>query len=356
MSIALVALIVLWWALIAYVVLGGADFGAGIWDLFAVGRQAERQHDFINHALGPVWEANHVWLIFLIVGLFNVFPVAFQALGIALFFPFTIVLLGIVLRGAAFIFSYYAVDTKGPFARWWGRVFSVTSLITPFFLGASAAAVASGDLLLPDGTPRADYIHSWTTPYALLIGVMAVTLCASIAAVYMAVEARDAKEIDLAESYRLKALITGAITAVLGGADLLLSISAAPGLWNGMLIRAWPVVIIAMILGLATAATLFYRRYRIARVLIIAETAFILGAWGLSQYPYIIPPHFTIANSANDSNVIVTLLIAIVIGLIILLPSLYYLFSVFKLPYPVPGLRKEAHKEAQGPAQTAEQR
>src|SRR6266849_2659671 len=133
MSIALIALSVLWLALIAYAVLGGADFGAGIWDLFAFGSGAERQHRLINSALGPVWEANHVWLIFLIVGLFNVFPSAFATLFVALFFPLTLSLFGIVLRGAAFIYRYYAVDAKGRFARLWGRVFSVSSLLTPFF-------------------------------------------------------------------------------------------------------------------------------------------------------------------------------------------------------------------------------
>ncbi|HEX4206650.1 MAG TPA: cytochrome d ubiquinol oxidase subunit II [Ktedonobacteraceae bacterium] len=346
MNIALVALIVLWWALITYAALGGADFGAGIWDLFAVGRQATRQRDFINHSLGPVWEANHVWLIFLIVGLFNVFPAAFQALVTALFFPFTLALLGIVLRGAAFIFSYYAVDTAGPFARWWSRVFSLTSLVTPFFLGAAAAAVASGSLVRPDGTP-AGFVHAWTTPFALVIGAMAVTLCASVAAVYMTVEANNEHEQDLAESYRTKALVAGAITAILGLLGLLLSISEAPSLWAGILSRAWPVAIAAMLIGLATAAALFMQRYREARILIVAETAFILSAWGLSQYPYIIPPHFTIANSANAPNVIITLLICVAVGLVILLPSLYYLFSVFKLPYPVPGLRNKAREEQQ---------
>src|SRR5258708_39683437 len=139
--VALVALIILWWALITYAVLGGADFGAGVWDLFAVGRLADRQHNLINHALGPVWEANHVWLIFLIVGLFNVFPSAFATLSVALFIPFTLALLGIVLRGAAFIYRYYAVDAKGRFARLWGRGFHVSSLLTPFFLQVSPQAV-----------------------------------------------------------------------------------------------------------------------------------------------------------------------------------------------------------------------
>lgn len=340
MNVALVALIILWWALITYAVLGGADFGAGVWDLFAIGRLADRQRNLINHALGPVWEANHVWLIFLIVGLFTIFPSAFATLSIALFFPFSLALLGIVLRGAAFIYRYYAVKARGRFARSWGRVFSVSSLLTPFFLGVSAAAVASGKLLPPNGIADATYTVSSISPFALTIGAMAVTLCATIAAVYLTVEAKNTEhDKELAESYRLKALISGAITAVLGALGLGLSSIESPILWHGMLIRAWPVVIITMIIGLATAATLYTRHYSAARVLIIAEIAFMLGAWGLAQYPYIIPVDYTISNSANDPNVINAVLIGIAFGMTILLPSLYYLFSVFKLPYPAPGVQ-----------------
>ncbi|HEX3643254.1 MAG TPA: cytochrome d ubiquinol oxidase subunit II [Ktedonobacteraceae bacterium] len=346
MNVALIALIILWWALITYAVLGGADFGAGVWDLFAVGRLADRQRNLINHALGPVWEANHVWLIFLIVGLFNVFPSAFSALSIALFFPFTLALLGIVLRGAAFIYRYYAVDTKGWFARGWGHVFSFSSLLTPFFLGASAAAVASGQLLPPNGIANATYIVSRISPFVLTIGAMAVTLCATIAAVYLTVEVRDIEhDRELAESYRLKALIAGAITAALGALGLALSSVESPILWHGMLIRAWPVVITTMIIGLATAITLYARYYRTARVLIIAETAFMLGAWGLAQYPYIIPVDYTIDNSANAANVITAVLIALACGMIIVIPSLCYLFSVFKMPYTAPGLQRYANEQ-----------
>jgi cytochrome d ubiquinol oxidase subunit II len=353
-DVALLAIIVLWWALIAYAVLGGADFGAGIWDLFAVGRRAQDQHNLINHALGPVWEANHVWLIFLIVGLFNVFPVAFAQLSIALFIPFTLALIGIVMRGAAFIFRYYAVNREGPFAVWWGRVFSITSVLTPFFLGVSAAAVASGNLIPPDGVAQATLIASWTSPFALVIGAMAVTLCATLAAIYLTVEANQGHDKELVESYRWKALIAGAATAVLGALGLLLSPSEASILWQGMLTRAIPIVVLTMLIGAGAAAALFFRSYQIARILIIAETAFLLGSWGLSQYPYIIPPQATITNAANEDSVIIALLIAIVCGLVILLPSLYYLFSVFKLSYPVPGLQQSGteNKEKQKVSET----
>lgn len=349
MSVALIALVVLWWALIVYAVLGGADFGAGVWDLFAFGRSAERQRDLVNHALGPVWEANHVWLIFLIVGLFNVFPSAFYSLSIVLFIPFTIVLIGIVLRGAAFVFQYYAVQTKGTFAHIWSPVFSAMSLITPFFLGVSAAAVASGNLLPPNGIPQATYIAGWTSPFAIVIGLMAVSLCATIAAVYLTVEARETEhDEELADAYRLRAIIAGGVTAVLGVLGPLLSFSEAPILCQGLINHGLLVGIATMIIGLFTAGALFVRRYRLARVLIIAEAAFMLGTWGVAQYPYVIPPHATIANSSNDPAVISLLLVCIAIGLVILIPSLYYLFSVFKLPYPVPGLRRgKVYKQAE---------
>ncbi len=348
MDVALIALIVLWWALIAYAVLGGADFGAGVWEFFAAGSARERQRNLINHALGPVWEANHVWLIFLIVGLFNIFPSAFAALSIALFLPFTIVLLGIVFRGAAFIYRYYAVDTGGSFARSWGRIFSLSSVITPFFLGASAAAVASGKLIPANGVPDALNIAPWLSPFALTIGAMAVALCATLAAVYLIIEAQDTEhDNELTEFYRIRAIIAGAITAALGGLGLLLAPSESPLLWHNLLYGAWPVIAIAMIIGLVTAVALFTRRYRIARVLIVMMTAFILGAWGLAQYPYVIPPSYTIQNSANASNVIIAVLIGFVCGLVILIPSLYYLFSVFKLPYPAPGLQKKNQEPPQ---------
>lgn len=346
MSIALIALCVLWLALITYAVLGGADFGAGIWDLFAVGQQRHRQRKLINQAIGPVWEANHVWLIFLIVGLFTVFPSAFAEFCIALFVPLTIVLIGIVLRGAAFIFRTYELDATNRTAEIWSRIFSVTSLITPFFLGASAAAVASGQLAVSNGVATTNFGSAWFSPFAIIIGLMAVTLCASLAAVYLTEEASRSNEPDLTRVYRVRALISGAVTAILGALGLMLSPRAAPQLWSGLLARALPIVIITMLIGLATAALLYWHKYRLARIMIILETAFLLGSWGLSQYPYLIPPRVTIASAANDPNVILAFIICVIVGMALLLPSLYYLFSVFKLPYPVPGVVRTEEKKA----------
>ena len=344
MSLAYVMLMILWLALIAYAVLGGADFGVGVWDLLYVGNKdvGKRRHEFINHALGPVWEANHVWLIFLIVGLFTAFPSVFSTLSIVLFLPFTLALIGIVLRGAAFIFRVYGTKSDKFGAIVWGGVFSFASIITPFILGASAAAVASGRIHIAP-TIQADMTGAtWFTPFAIVIGLMAVALCAVLSSVYLSVEAKQAKDTALEQVFRLRAIIAGAVTAVLGALGLILSRSDAPLLWQGLLAHAIPVVIATMLVGLATAAALFTRHYRIARALIIIETAGLLGSWGISQFPYLIPPSVTVNSAANSPAVLQVLLIGTIIGMVLLLPSLYYLFSVFKLPYPAPGKEEPA--------------
>lgn len=349
MTLAYVMLAILWLALIAYAVLGGADFGAGFWDLLYIGNKeiSKRRHEFINHALGPVWEANHVWLIFLIVGLFTAFPSVFAILSIVLFLPFTLALIGIVLRGAAFIFRVYGTRSDKYGAVIWGGVFSFASIITPFFLGASAAAVASGRIRVTSVPVQADMTGStWLTPFAIVVGLMAVALCAVLSSVYLSVEAKQAQDKELEDMFRQRAIIAGAVTAVLGALGLILSISEDPLLWQGLLGHAIPVVIATMIVGLATAAALFTRHYRIARVLVIIETAGLLGSWGISQLPYLIPPDVTVESAANSQSVLEVLLIGTIIGMVLLLPSLYYLFSVFKLPYPAPGKEKEADKSS----------
>ena len=331
MNLIYLILTILWFSLIAYAAFGGADFGAGIWDMFAFGHSAEDQHKLIDRALGPVWETNHVWLVFLVVGLFSAFPSAFAALCIVLFIPLTLALVGSVLRGAAFIFRTHGLRVGRPARQIWARTFSFSSSITPFFLGASAAAVASGKIRLRTGPIETDTGSLWLTPFALTIGCMAITLCATLAAIYLTVEATNEGERELAEGFRWRGLFAGAVTAVLGALGLLLSASEAPILWQGMLARALPLVLATMLIGLATAVTLFFRYYRIARGLIVAETAFLLGSWGVSQIPYLIPPDVTVEKAAGVPGTLFLLLIGIIIGMLIILPSIYYLFRVFKL-------------------------
>ncbi|HLZ60119.1 MAG TPA: cytochrome d ubiquinol oxidase subunit II [Ktedonosporobacter sp.] len=334
MTVALLALVLIWIGFIAYVVLGGADFGAGVWDLLASGPTARRQHEFINRVLGPVWEANHVWLIFLLVGLLNIFPVAFSAFMSALFVPLSIALVGIVLRGAGFIFRAYALQTEEFSARLWSRVFSTSSLLTPFFLGAAAAAVAGGHIPLSNITP-ADLLFGWITPFSLAVGVMAVLQCAAVAAVYLAAEARTNQEEEFAASYRIKALITSGLVSALGIVCIALSVTEAPWLWRGILTQSFVFVGITMLMGLLVLITLVTKRYRLAGFFVILETAFMLISWGVSQYPYIIPPTLTIEQAANNPQLVTTLLIVMIIGMLLVLPALLFLYSVFKWGPPV---------------------
>src|SRR5205807_5984452 len=227
MTLTYTIVIILWLSLIVYAVLGGADFGGGIWDFFAFGQEAERQRRLIGQALGPVWEANHVWLIFLIVGLFTAFLPAFSILSTALFVPFTLAVIGIVLRGAAFMFRGQVDDAKTS-RRIWGRVFSTASTITPFFFGAAAAAVASGQVRVQGGRVQTDLLAGWTTPFALTIGALALSLCAVLAAVNLIVEAQNSNELELVDAFRRRAIIAGPITVALDVVDFTLSRSLAP--------------------------------------------------------------------------------------------------------------------------------
>lgn len=329
-SLPYIVISIIWFALIAYAAFGGADFGAGIWDLLAVGSQKEYQHQLIDRALGPVWETNHVWLVFLVVGLFSGFPVPFAAIATVLFIPLTLALIGSVLRGSAFIFRTHGLHAQKPAFRLWSRVFSLSSLLTPFFLGLSAAAVAGGQIRVGHGQNVTDLGSLWLTPFALTIGAMSVMLCATLAAIYLTVEATNNSEHDLAEAFRIRGLISGAIMALLGLLGLWLSLSAAPLLWHGMLNHAWPLVIATMLIGICAAGTLFFRHYLLARFFIVLETAFLLGSWGVSQVPYLVPPDVTVESGAGAPSTLLLLVIGVSIGLCIILPSIWFLFYIFK--------------------------
>lgn len=331
MSLAYLLLTILWFSLIAYAVLGGADFGAGFWEPFSSGAQAQRRRDLINQALGPVWEANHVWIIFLVVGLFSAFPTPFAILVIILFIPLTLALLGIVLRGSAFVFRTHGLRSQKPAIVIWSRIFSFSSIMTPFFLGLSAAAVASGRIHPQGHALTTDLGLIWLTPFTLVIGCMSIAVCATLSAVYLTVEATNKNDKELAEIFRRRALGAALATDAFAILGLALAPIGAPMLWKGMLDHAWPLVLVTFALGIALIMALVSRYYRIARILVAGETAFLLGSWGVSQIPYLIPPDITVDGGAGPTSTLLLLLIGLVIGMIIVLPSIGYLLYVFKL-------------------------
>src|SRR6266699_1350362 len=294
MTIADVLLSILWLALFIYTIFGGADFGAGMLELFAVGESGSRQEALIDESIGPVWESNHVWLIFLLVVFFTAFPPAFAVINVVLFIPLLLAVIGIVLRGSSFVFKTHGSIQRNRNVRILSRTFSVASIMTPFFLALSAAAIASGVIVIQNTSQIVTNTGSdWLTPFTLTIGAMALALCVTISAIYLTVEATAKGEPELAEAFRRRGLIAGALTAALGLLGLILAPSEAAFLWNGLLDKAMPGVIVTMRFGVAAAAALWFRRYTWARVLIVAEVAFLLLSWGVSQYPYIIPPDVT---------------------------------------------------------------
>lgn len=316
-------------ALTAYVLLGGADYGGGVWDLLATGPRRERQRELIAHAIAPVWEANHVWLILVIVLLFTCFPIAFSRLTITLHIPLTLILVGIVLRGSAFIFRSYAPDHSAE-QRSWGRVFASASLITPILLGVSLGAIATGQVQKPSGEGFvADFIAPWASLFTASVGLFTLVLFAFIAAVYLTVEAKEA---DLREDFRRRALAAGAAVFVAACITLLLAWRESPLVWKGMTTsrQAMWVHGFTGVAAVTALVSLGIRRYHLARVAAGAQVIGILWGWALAQYPYIVPPELTITSAAAPAVTLKLVGIALAVGAVVLLPSLAYLFRVFK--------------------------
>ncbi len=299
-------------SLTAYVLFGGADFGGGVWYLLASGPRRAQQREVIAKAIAPVWEANHVWLILAIVLLFTCFPRAFAVIAIGLHIPLTLMLIGIVLRGSAFVFQSYGGGG--------GRVFATASLVTPVLLGMCVGAVASGTVWrgVRDGSFVTSFIGSWLTPFAFAVGVFTLACFAFLAAVYLTLEPKDAQ---LQEDFRTRALLAG--LAVVLAAIGLAVFPEAPPVHAG---------IIALTAAAALAAfwSLWRRRYRIARAAAAAEVVFIVWGWAVAQYPYVVPPDLTIGDAASPRVTLELALIAVLAGAVVLFPSLYYLMRVFK--------------------------
>ena len=317
-------------ALTAYVLFGGADFGGGVWDLLASGPNRARQRRLIARAIGPVWEANHVWLILAVVLLFTCFPAAFARLSIVLHVPFTLVLLGIVLRGSAFTFRSYGGERD--VEATWGRIFAIASLITPVLLGVAVGAVASGAVGETGNgngeTFVAVYVRPWLTPFAFAVGLFALACFAFLAAVYLTLEAR---ETDLQEDFRRRALAAGVAVFVTAALGLLLS-RDIPLVGGRLVAASWALPLHALtgIAAITAFAALWGRRYHLARVAATAQVTFILWGWGLAQFPYLLPPHLTIDAAAAPAVTLRLAVIAVAGGAVLLFPSLYYLLKVFK--------------------------
>jgi cytochrome d ubiquinol oxidase subunit II len=327
MTLAEVVLSIMFLGLIAYGLFGGADFGAGIWDLLAGGtRRGARQRDLIEHSIAPVWEANHVWLIFVFVVLWTAFPGAFAAVASTLYVPLTLAAFGMIARGAAFAFRK-SIATLG-MRRFLGASFALSSLVTPFFLGTVVGGVASGRV--PAGIAAGDVVTSWINPTSLLGGVLAVLVCAYLAAVFLCEDAHREGADDLADQFRLRALGTATLTGLVGIAGLFVLRADAPRLFSGLTGRAAPVVVLSVVAGLAALGLLVTRRYVPARAASALAVTAILVGWALAQYPYVLLPGLTIEEAAGGRATLIAMLVALIGGALILLPALVYLYALFQ--------------------------
>jgi cytochrome d ubiquinol oxidase subunit II len=302
-------------ALAAYAVLAGADFGAGIWDLVSRGERKAAHRAALAHAIGPVWEANHVWLIFLVVLLFTCFPAAYAQASVALFIPLHLVLVGIVLRGAAFVFRAYASATDGARAAW-GGVFGASSAVTPVLLGMCLGAVSTGD------------VYAWYRPLPVVIGVLALLICAYLAAVYLAWESADPT---LRDDFRRRALVVWWLAGVASVATLWLARSDAPRLWTGL--TAWPALgflIAGSLLAPISFLALRTGRFGLARVSGALQVVALLAGWGTAHWPFLIYPDLTVSSAAAPAATLQLTLATLPFGLAAVLPSLWLLFRDFK--------------------------
>jgi cytochrome d ubiquinol oxidase subunit II len=304
-------------ALALYAIFGGADFGGGAWDLLATGPRRDAQRDAIAHAIGPVWEANHVWLIFAIVILFACFPIGFADIATGLNAPLTFALAGIVLRGAAFVFRNYSAASPA-LVRTWTVVFGISSLLAPFWLGDAVGALATGS-------------YAWLSPFALSTGFFALVVAAQIAGVFLLPEVHG--DAALTSDFRRRAIGATLAVWVTGLAPAALARVGQPALFAAALSPTALVAVgLALVMGVVVLLAVARGWDNVARFAVGIESLAILGGWFGAQAPELVPGKLTyIAAAANDSE-IVAVLIAVAIGAVILIPSLILLFSVFKGP------------------------
>ncbi len=314
---------VLWLGATFYVVFAGADFGAGFWDLLAGrGRRGDQAREAIGHAIAPVWEANHVWLIFVLVVLWTAFSAAFGAIMSTLFIPLSLVALGIVLRGAGFAFK--GVAGKGRNRRVADRLFGLSSLLTPFFMGAVVGAIASGRV--PPGNAQGDPLSSWLNPVSLVTGLLFLTTSAYLAAVFLA---HDSRRVGGPEDYfRVRALWSALLSALVAVVAMWIYRADDRYIYDGLTGDGLPLVIVSLLCGGAALASLWRGGSRRTRVPAVGAVVTMVWAWAVAQYPYLLPQSLTIDEGAGVDETLQVVLVVFVAAVLVVLPSLVWLFTL----------------------------
>ena len=308
----------------AYALFGGADFGGGIWDLLA-GRtkRGAAPRELIDESITPVWEANHVWLIFVLVLLWTAFPPAFAAIMTALFVPLCLSLLGIVLRGVGFAFRHTAERLR--MQQLTGALFAAASLITPFFMGTVVGAVASGQV---PAHPAGNILAAWTSTTAILTGFLFIGACAYISAVFLVLEARHRGLLDLVRYFSLRATAAGLLTGALaGGTFAELSVSA-PHVFDRLTGIALPLVAISIAAGIAVLGMLWLRWHNalVLRLTAAIAVAAVVAGWGLAQYPYLLPTSLSLAAGSAPTGSLVAEFVVAGLAVLLVAPAFALLY------------------------------
>lgn len=323
MSLAEATALLIVLGLTAYAVLAGADFGTGLWEVLSGRRRREVRHA-VEDSMAPVWEANHVWLIFVLVIAWTCFPVAFGSVTSTLYIPLSVAAVGIILRGAAFATRGVA---GGPVAgAWYGALFAGSSVLTPFFLAAAIGGIAAGRV--PVGNAQGDALTSWWNPVSVLAGVLAVVTGAHLAAVYLAADARRHGDASLEEYFRRRGIVSGVVAGAVALAGLVLVRRDARELYDGLTGDALPLVILSGVAGLATIALLLARRVGPARIAGAVSVGAVVWGWAVAQSPDLLPGALSVADGAASRPTLIAVLVASGLGMLVLAPSLAYLFRL----------------------------
>ncbi|WP_405578838.1 cytochrome d ubiquinol oxidase subunit II [Streptomyces sp. NBC_01190] len=318
--------VIMFVGVVAYAVFGGADFGAGFWDLTAGGaeRGKEPRHA-IDLSIGPVWEANHTWLIYCLVLLWTGFPRAFVAITTTLYVPLGLAVLGIVLRGAGFAFRKVTEHT--PHRRLFGVAFAASSAVTPYCFGSIAGGIASGRVpSRGDGDP----VTSWLNPTSALGGVLAVLVCAYLAAVFLTADTQRDGDAHLSEYFRRRALATAACAGLLSVAGVFVLRADARRLFDGLASRGLGLLVLAALGGLTMIWLLLTGAYRPLRPAAILTVAAVVGGWGVAQYPLLLGTHLSINDAASPDATLWVLIGVAIAALVLIAPSLALLFLLFE--------------------------
>ena len=316
------AAVILFVAITMYAVFGGADFGAGFWDLIAGGaKRGERPREVIDHAIAPVWEANHVWLIFVFVVLWTCFPEAYASITLTLFVPLTLAALGIVLRGASFAFRKAVFRTRD--RRNFGAAFALSSVLVPYSLGTVVGGIASGRV--PSGGKAGDPWDSWVNPTSILGGVLAVTVAAYLAAFFLVRDAGRLSDDTMVAYFRRRATAAGLAAGAVSMVGIFVLHADADYVFDGLTSRALPLVILSGLSGIV-ALVLVTRGRRGARAAAVLAVASVVVAWGIAQWDYLLPTSLTVSAAAAPSGTITAVIVATGLAVLLLGPAFTLLY------------------------------